>query len=426
MPVRVRCAGLALVACTALACAGKSGSEDTNETASAVRPDLAVQRSTSDPAGAAAEESTSPGASVRGVTIGPIENGYHPGVGYASAAYGRSLDECRRSGATWVSITPFGRVASLEGRGVDPTFESPYAQNRTDVRRAIEMAHARGLKVLLVPHLWVESGGWRALIDPKTDSGWEAWAQSYARFLLGWAAVAAEANADMLSVGVELRSWVTSGHAPRFAQILRDVRRTYHGIVTYSANWDDVDDTVILGDLDVIGINAFYPLAEKPGASFAELLAGGTRVRERVHKLAQTWNKPVLFTEIGYTTRPDPAHKPWEWPEALRDVKVDEPAQALAYRALLAPLLDEPSFVGFFVWRVYADPDDVSQEPEWGFSPRGKLAELVVRDAFVAHWARDDEPTLVRTLPGNADFTENPRHSLPIGWPERARVPGLY
>ena len=41
------------------------------------------------------------------------------------------------------------------------------------------------------------------------------------------------------------------------------------------------------------------------------------------------------------------------------------------------------------VWREYADPDDTSQEPPWGFSPRGKLAELVVRDAFATRWACD-------------------------------------
>ena len=88
---------------------------------------------------------------------------------------------------------------------------------------------------------------------------------------------------------------------------------------------------------------------------------------------------------------------------------VDERAQADAYRALLAPLLDEPDFAGFFVWRVYADPDDVSQEAEWGFSPRGKLAELVMRDAFAARWASDGP-----SLPGDAL----------LGW--RARVPGAY
>ena len=61
-------------------------------------------------------------------------------------------------------------------------------------------------------------------------------------------------------------------------------------------------------------------------------------------------------------------------------------AQAEAYRALVAPLLDEPNFAGFFVWRLYSDPDDVSQEAEWGFSPRGKHAESVVRELA---WVRD-------------------------------------
>ncbi len=73
----------------------------------------------------------------------------------------------------------------------------------------------------------------------------------------------------------------------------------------------------------------------------------------------------------------------------MTKVEVDEAAQAAAYRALLSPLLEEPDFAGFFVWRVYADPDDVSQEAPWGFSPRGKQAELVVRDAFAATWAVD-------------------------------------
>jgi hypothetical protein len=52
-------------------------------------------------------------------------------------------------------------------------------------------------------------------------------------------------------------------------------------------------------------------------------------------------------------------------------------------------MLDQPWFGGLFVWRFYADRHDMSQEAEWGFSPRGKLAELVLRDAFHAHFAAD-------------------------------------
>jgi hypothetical protein len=282
------------------------------------------------------------------------------------------------------------------------SFEQPYRKNRGDVIRAVEQAHAEGLRVLLVPHLWVESGGWRGEIDPGDEQAWQRWAEAYRHFVLQWAEVARQARADMLSVGVELRSWVTTARAPSFIEIVRAVREVYGGPLTYAANWDDVEQTVILGELDVIGINAFYPLAEKPATELEQLVKGGLSVRGRAAVLAKAWNKPVLFTEFGYTTRSDPAVRPWEWPEHLSDVRVDELAQADAYRALLAPLIDESWFAGFFVWRLFSDPDDVSQEPLWGFSPSGKLAELVLRSAFASSWAADGISVANRSLSQHA------------------------
>jgi len=346
---------------------------------------------------------------VRGITVGPIESLRHKGKGYGTAASGRAMDEARAMGATWVSLTPFGRTWDLSPTGVDLTFEAPFEQNRKDVLAAIHQAHARGLKVLLVPHLWVESGGWRALIDPGDDAAWERWAKSYRSFLLFWASVATEGEAEMMSVGVELRSWVTTPRAASMLPIIEDVRKRYKGLLTYSANWDDAADTAIFGALDVIGINAFYPLADHEDASQAELLEGGRRVAASIEALARGLEKPVLLTEIGYTTRSNPAVRPWEWPDDMKGVKVDEAAQADAYRALIAPLLDTRLCAGFFIWRTYADPDDVSQEAEWGFSPRGKLAELVLRDAFTARWAVDG-PDYVGSMLG--------RH--------RARTPGIF
>ncbi|MDF3066219.1 MAG: hypothetical protein K0R38_1820 [Polyangiaceae bacterium] len=329
------------------------------------------------------------GSAIRGVTIGPIESALHPGRGYGSAAFERGLDEAVRLGATWISLTPFGRAWDLDATGVDKTFELPFAENQRGLLRAVKQAHARGLKVLLVPHLWVESGEWRAEIDPKTDEGWRRFAESYRAYVLAWARFAKNARVDMLAAGVELRSWLTTTHAPSFFPILRDIRAAYPGLLTYAANWDDVDQTVILGELDVIGINAFYPLTEKQSASEDELVRGGREVATKVKELAERWQKPVLFNEFGYTARPDPALRPWEWPDHMSGVKVDAAAQASAYRGLLAGMLESRELVGAFVWRLYADPDDLSQEAEWGFSPRGRLAELYVRDAYWGHWQSD-------------------------------------
>src|SRR5262249_33945983 len=156
---------------------------------------------------------------------------------YGSPAYERAVDEAARIGATWVSLTPFGRTWDLAPTGIDLTFEAPFEENRRAVLAAIRMAHARGLRVFLVPHLGVATGGWRALIDPGDDAGWARWAEAYRAFLMAWADVASEGEADMLSVGVELRSWVTTPRAGSMLAILSEVRRRYAGLLTYSANW---------------------------------------------------------------------------------------------------------------------------------------------------------------------------------------------
>lgn len=348
-------------------------------------------------------------AAMRGVTIGPIESRRHPGSGYGTKASEKALDEVVSLGGTWVSLTPFGRVWDLTPTGVSLTFEMPFEENRAAVKRMVAQAHERGLRVFLIPHLWVETGGWRALIDPKSDRGWAQWQASYRQFLLTWAEVARETQVDMLSVGVELRSWVTSQRAGAFIDIIHDVRSIYPGLLTYSSNWDDSADTLIWDELDLVGINAFYPLAERPGSTFETQLAAGQEIARKVEKLSTHFARPVVLTEIGYTTRKDPALKPWEWPDGMSNVVVDERAQATSYAALIAPFLDARFCAGFFIWRLYADPNDLSQEAEWGFSPRGKIAELIVRDAFAAHWAADGP-----LLPGER----------PIAF--RARWPGLF
>ncbi len=346
---------------------------------------------------------------IRGITIGPIENQLHPDRGYGSQASARTMLEVRALGGNWVSLTPFGRVWDGKSTGISRRFELPYAANQKLVAAAVAQAHARGLRVLLVPHLWVESGEWRAHIDPGSDDAWAKWQKSYASFVLGWAEVAARAKVDMLAVGVEMRRWLTTPRVSSFFPIIEELRRIYPGPLTYAANWDDADDTLIWHKLDLIGINAFYPLAEHPNADLSELMAGASRVTARARALSERYEKPVVFTEFGYTTRDDPALRPWEWPEELGRVAVNERAQALAYRAFLSQVMPEPWVAGVFVWRLYADPDDVSQEPEWGFSPRGKLAELELRDAFFARWGADP------FRPIDSPFTRR-----------AAKVPGLF
>jgi hypothetical protein len=330
------------------------------------------------------------GAAIRGVTIGPIESSQWQAQGYGSEVSAALLDELARMGVNWVSLTPFGRVWSLRSTSIQMDFEAPHADNRAAVRRMIAQAHARGIKVLLIPHLWVETGGWRGEMDPGSSQGWARYQRAYRAFVLSWAELASVAGADAFSIGVECKSW--SGRFDGYWRALvRDVRGQFHGLLTYSANWDEADNVVFWDALDLIGINAFYPLAHHESASYQEYLAGADAARTQVAALSQSLDMPVLFVEVGYTTRKDAAVQPWLWPDDMHGVVIDEDEQARALSALFEAFLPEPWFSGFFVWRYYANLDDVSQEDVWGFSPHGKLAEPLLERVFGLAWAGDPD-----------------------------------
>jgi hypothetical protein len=326
------------------------------------------------------------------MTLGPIESRLQPGRGYGSKSFATTVSEVRDLGANWISLTVFGRVFDLKSSSVDPAFEAPEAETFENLTRATEIAHAHGLRVMLVPHLWVESGQWRAELDPGNDEGWQRFSKSYGAFILKWAEWAEKNQIDLFSVGVELRFWVTGSRAPSFVSLIHDVRRGYHGPITYASNWDDADDTAIWRHVDVMGINGFYPLHWEKNPSDEQIQRGAMDAARRVRELIERHEKPAFFSEFGYTTRKDSMVEPWLWPEQLAEVIPSEAEQSRSYAALLNEVQNLDGFYGAFVWRMYADIADLSQEPDWGFSPWGKRAEAVLRDSYSSPFAMDTAP----------------------------------
>lgn len=335
---------------------------------------------------------------IRGVTVGPIESSQWPGRGYGTEYTEALLDELVRLGVNWVSVTPFGRIWSLTSTEIYMDFEAPYADNRIAIARFVEQAHRRGIRVLLIPHLWVWSEvGWRGEIDPGSEEGWHRYQASYRAFVLAWARDAAAMEVDALSVGVECKSW--SGRFGDFwASFLDDVRAAFPGLLTYSANWDEAESVLFWDRLDLIGINAFFPLAHHDGATFDEYLTGAREARDAVSTVSEALDMPVVFVEVGYTTRRDAAVEPWLWPDGMTDVAYSEEEQSRALEASLDAFVPEEWFAGFFVWRYYASLDDVSQEAIWGFSPHGKQTEDMLSQVFRSPFGVDPDRLAIPTL----------------------------
>ncbi len=334
---------------------------------------------------------------IRGVTIGPIESSQQPGKGYGTSYSAELLDELVRMGANWISVTPFGRIWSLQSTEIAMDFEAPYEENRRAVSAIIEQARERGLRVLLVPHLWVETDGWRGEIDPGSAEDWKAYQASYRSFVMSWARDAEKWGADAFSIGVECKSW-SGRFGAYWTRLIADIRTVFGGMLTYSSNWDEAEGVLFWDQLDLIGINAFYPLAERENAGYEEYAAGARRAIRGLEDLAQELEMPVVLVEVGYTTRPNAAVQPWLWPDEMDDVVVDEWEQARALSAILEAALPHEWLTGFFIWRYYANLDDVSQEAVWGFSPHGKLAEELLRHVFRVRWGADPETRMWQPL----------------------------
>jgi len=100
--------------------------------------------------------------------------------------------------------------------------------------------------------------------------------------------------------------------------------------------------------------------------------------------LARRYDKPILFTEIGYRSTADAAIDPWRWPTTADASKerIDAQLQANCYRAFFDVVWREPWFDGTYFWKWYPTPPRHSQGLATGFTPQGKPALEVLRQSF--------------------------------------------
>lgn len=164
--------------------------------------------------------------------------------------------------------------------------------------------------------------------------------------------------------------------------LIAAARTAYSGKLTYAANFDHYDQIGFWPELDYVGINSYFSLRphlnDAPGED--ELLARFTdRWREILERIDTFRNeKPVLFTEIGYTFLRYSTVEPWNhggftvvgWKTQRRRLVVwdEQPAdhgeRALALRALLAAHRERPELLhGLLYWKLSSDAGHESIEP---------------------------------------------------------------
>ena len=291
--------------------------------------------------------------------------------GYGTAESDSAMSDLARAGANAVALVVYGGMARQEATVHYGGLRAE--ESDSSLAHAVRTAHALGLKVLLKPQIWV----W-----PHTFSGdlklsgaaWETFRESYRGFLDHYRDLAIATGAEGLCVGTELGG-LTLEHPDDWRGLVREARRGYHGLLTYSANWDhEFEALAFWGELDCIGLSCYFPLR---GSGPEDERRAARDVCERLGQVSRRWKRPVLLTEFGFPSRAGADAEPWHEIRGAADFAL----QARCASALLAELRGCPWLEGALWWKWYnsldpPDSDDVS------YAPRGKPVEKVLREFY--------------------------------------------
>ncbi len=261
-------------------------------------------------------------------------------------------------GVNWIAHTPFAYQASIdqpELRYFSRRGNGGTSERDQRLSLVVKVAKAEGVQTLLKPHIWPgrDAGGWRSDIKMKSEADWTQWFENYGAYILHNAALAEELEIPMFCIGTEL--YLTAKHREQdWRNLIAEVRKVYSGKITYAANfYKEYEEIQFWDALDYIGIQAYFPLCDKENPSLEDLKAGWEPHYKKIKKQSKKWNKPVLFTELGYRSMADAAIEPWVWPDRLdyETHDISRQTQAKCYEAFFQTFWKEKWVGGVFFWK---------------------------------------------------------------------------
>ena len=281
--------------------------------------------------------------------------------------------------AEWVALMPYGFT-----EGGTPHFV--YGKNNqwkwwgespAGVAHCVQMAHAQGLKVMLKPHMWIGHGTFTGHYDLTTEEDWKTFEKGYGEYLLNFARIADTTHVELYCIGTEMQTFVKK--RPQFwFQIIREIREIYKGPLTYAENWDTYQDVPFWEELDFVGVDAYFPLSEAQSPDVAEIKKGWQKHLKTLGNFAGKVQRPILFTEFGYTSSDYATRRPWE---TARDQPDNEALQARAYVALFEEAWAKEWMAGGFAWKWFPDLRGRTRARD-PFSPQNKEAQVVMEKYY--------------------------------------------
>ena len=282
--------------------------------------------------------------------------------------------------ANYAALMPFGFLKNLETPNVIyNTKKHWYGETVTGVKQYIKELRKKDIKIMIKPQIWVWQGQYTGLITMHNEAQWKVLEHTYTTFILDYAALAQETNAEIFCIGTELEHFIQ--HRPSFwFKLIDKVKQIYSGKLTYAANWDEFKSTPFWEQLDYIGIDAYFPVSDAKTATVNQCITGWQTHKNTIHNLSKKYKTPVLFTEFGYRSVDFATKEPWTTSNV--ENKVNLKAQTNATKALFNVFWDEPWFAGGFVWKWFNDYETAGGLEDNRFTPQNKPCEAAIKKQF--------------------------------------------
>ncbi|SFR39105.1 GTA TIM-barrel-like domain-containing protein [Robiginitalea myxolifaciens] len=282
--------------------------------------------------------------------------------------------------ADFAAVMPFGFIR--EPNDPEIIFDTDrqwFGETRKGAKQYSKLLQENKVRIMIKPQLWIWRGIFTGDLEMQTEEDWVRLEAQYRDFILNYAALAEEVDAEIFCIGTELEEFVAA-RPEYWDNLIAEIRGIYSGKLTYAANWDEYPRTPFWAKLDYIGLDAYFPLSEARDPDVEELRAGWQRWKTDIKTLSDSIARPVLFTEYGYRSMDYTAEKPWLVDSENQRVNLE--AQANAMTALFQEFWSEPWFAGGFVWKWFIHHPMSGGPDNNRFTPQNKPAEGVIRQFY--------------------------------------------
>jgi len=299
---------------------------------------------------------------------------------YSSAPAVTAEDDLAAAGGNWAGVL----VTWYQDNATSTTISAAtFSPSDADVVAAITELHNQGLKVMLKPHVDALDGSWRGTFLPP-PSGMNAWFSSFQSFILHWATIAQSNGVEMLCFGTEYKD-LSGANLANWTSTINLIRGIYSGKLTYAANatgaGDEFTSVVFWDQVDVIGLDAYFPLTNQSDPTLAQLVSAWSNNKNGENIVAAITNfkgahptKPLIFTEIGYRSLSGTNTAPWDF---TMTGNIDGIEQQNCYEAMYEVWSQHPTVMTGNFWWAWAVPVPTSTDTD--YTPWNKPAETVLR-----------------------------------------------